>query len=58
MIIDWNNNYQGAQSNTVFVYTALYVAPVAGMLTMIKLGDNLGVIISPAADKGRTVFIL
>ncbi len=28
------------------------------MLVMIKLGDGLGVIISPSADKGRTVVIL
>ncbi len=33
-------------------------ATPSNMLVMVKIGDNIGVIISPAADKGRTVFIL
>lgn len=29
-----------------------------GMLVMLKLSDTMGIIISPIADKGRTVFII
>lgn len=52
--------------NRVIVDGIIYWNPLSapqavagpGMLVMLKLSDTMGIIISPIADKGRTVFII